>query len=219
MSEVLPVTLYRETILFADEEELFCEGLHRLMRFQDSFEIIGVASDWLEAASKARTLEPDIVILNVRVMHTDWIETCRKIRQELPYTTIIVVSESRLNVKEALRAGVNGLVSRDIPFEEFLKILGSINENRTMDLCADLDDSSPATRTDTPRIAGLSNRERDVLMLLARGFQNKEIAGHLSIQTQTVNNHLQNIFRKLGCSNRTEAVLAAVQHGIIDLAK
>lgn len=213
------MTLYRETILFADEEELFCEGLYRLLRCQSSFEIMGVASDWLETASKARSLEPDIVILNVRVMHSDWIETVRMIRQKLPFTTIIVISETKLNLKKALRAGVNGFLSKDVPFEEFLKILGSTNENRTTVLCTDLDDASPETGTDIPKIAGLSNREQEILVLLAKGFQNKEIAYDLSIQTQTVNNHLQNIFRKLGCSNRTEAVLAAAQHGVIDLVK
>ena len=208
---------YKETILFVDEDELFCEGLLRHFKSQNSFEIVDVASDWLEVISKTEKLAPDIVIMNIRIMHSDWIEASRLIRQTLPFTTIIVLSEHRQNLKEGLKAGVNAFIAKELPFRDILRIIGSVNEKSSFVFPGDTAEAQGEAGPGSPKSSVLSKREKEILVLLAKGFQNKEIANRLSIRVPTVNNHLYSIFRKLGCSNRTEAVLTAAKRRVIDL--
>jgi two-component system, NarL family, response regulator NreC len=211
------VSLYREKILFADEDELFCEGLLRHFKSQNSFDVVDVASDWSEVVSKAEKLTPDIVVMSIRIMHSDWIRASRLIRQKLPFTTIIVLSENRQNLKEGLRAGVNAFIAKDLPFRDILRIIGTVNESSSFVFPGD--DSGPQREAEPgkPKEPILSKREKEILVLVAKGFQNKEIANRLSIHIPTVNNHLYSIFRKLGSSNRTEAVLTAAKRKVIDI--
>ncbi len=209
------MAVYKERILFADENELFCEGLLKNLKCQNIFEIIDVASDWFEILSKTKKLLPDIIILNIRIMHSDWIEVSRQIRQLFPSTTIMVLSENRQNMKEALNAGVNAFIVNNLPFQEILKIVGSVTEKSSLVFPVEVPQEKSGGNRKELEESILSKREKEILVLLGKGFQNKEIAYELSIQIPTVNNHLQKIFRKLGCYNRTEAVLAAMKKGVI----
>lgn len=212
------MALYKDKILFVDENELFCEGvLKHFTSSQNIYEIAGVANDWVEVLSKTEKLAPNIVIINIRIMHSDWIETSRQIRQKFPFTTIIVLSESKQNVREALRAGVNAFISMELCFGDILRIIGSVNERSCVVFPDNLVRTQGMANSDEPRGGRLSKREGEILVLLAKGLQNKEIAYRLSINIQTVNNHIYNIFRKLGSSNRTEAVLSAVKKGLIEI--
>jgi DNA-binding NarL/FixJ family response regulator len=208
---------YREKILYVDEEELFCEGLLRHFKSKNSFEVVDVARDWPEALSKTEKLAPDIVVLNLHVLHSDWIDTCKSIRQRQPSTTIIVVAESSENSKEALKAGVNALVAKELPFRDILRIIGSTTERSALVFLNGGTQEHVKPVLSAADGLRLSKRERELLVLLAKGLQNKEIANRLSISVPTVNNHLYNMFRKLGCSNRTEAVYAAMKKGLIDM--
>ena len=209
--------LYREKILYVDEEELFCEGLLMHFKSQNSFEVVDVASDWPEALSKTEKLAPDIVVLNLRRLHSDWIRASRLIRQRQPSTTIVVVAESSENSKEALKAGVNAMVAKELPFCDVLRIIGSVTEKSA--LVFPNGGSREQLKAVLPPSNGvrLSKREKELMALLAKGLQNKEIANRLSISVSTVNNHLYKVFRKLACSNRTEAVYEAMKRGLIDM--
>jgi two-component system response regulator DegU len=208
------MALYRETILFVDEEELFCEGLLKHFMSQSSFEVVGVATDWVEVLSKAEKLRPDIIVINMRVMHSDWVHVARSIRDRQPDTTIIAVCESTRNASEAVRAGVNAILGRDMPFVDILRIIGSVTEKSALVFDGSVE-PAPREAVREEKNGLVSKREKEILLLLSKGLQNKEIASRLSIRIPTVNNHLYNIFRKLGCSNRTEAIFEAVKQGVI----
>ena len=209
------MAVYRESILFVDEDELFCEGILKYFVSQKSFEVIDVATDWLETVSKTEKLLPDIVIMSIRVMHSDWINAARLIRARQPFTTIVVLSQSTRNSKEAVKAGVNAFIGRDITFTEILRIVGSVIEKSAF-VFDDGADQAYGETAGEAKSGLVSPREKEILILLARGLQNKEIANRLSIRVPTVNNHLYSMYRKLGCSNRTEAVFEAVKKGVID---
>jgi two-component system response regulator DegU len=210
--------VYRETILYADEDDLFCEGLLRHFKLQNSFEVVDIASDWIEVLSKTEKLHPDIVVMNIRRVHAEWISAARAIRQKFPSTTIVVLCDCPQNAKEALRAGVNALIAQNVPFSDVLRVIGSVTETSAVIFPigngnGNGNGASPEKTADQEKGHMLSKREKEILILLTKGFQSKEIAFKLSICLPTVNNHLYNMFRKLGCSNRTEAVVEAVKNG------
>jgi two-component system response regulator DegU len=208
--------VYRETILYADEDDLFCEGLLRHFKLQNSFEVIDIASDWIEVLSKTEKLHPDIVVMNVRRVHAEWIGATGVIRRKFPFTTIVVLCDCQQNAKEALGAGVNALIAKNVPFSDVLRVIGSVTETSAVIFPNNNGNSKGAESKKTAeeeKVRVLSKRENEILTLLTKGFQSKEIAFKLSISLPTVNNHLYNMFRKLGCSNRTEAVMEAVKNG------
>lgn len=210
------MTVYQENILFVDEDEVFCEGLLRLFNSQSSFEVCGVANEYTETLKKAEALSPEIIILNINRAHSDWIETIRLIRQKMPFITIVIISNNRNGLEEVMRSGVNAFLSKDLPFKDILHILGSINENSAMIYPPDVTTVADESEETSAKPSRLSKREKEILSLVSKGFQNKEIAHALSIKIQTVNNHLYNINRKLGCSNRTEAVFEFFDKGKFD---
>lgn len=212
-----PVTIYREKILFVDEDELFCEGLLRHFNSQKSFQIAAVAADWVEAREKTQQYKPDIIILNINLIHSDWLEAIRFFRREFPYITIIVLANQEKNYPQAVEAGGNALLPKTLSFNEILQIVGSVHENSALVIYRDSDPgrgraTTPAPAREEPL---LTQREREIITLVSQGCQNKEIADRLSIKIATVNNHLYNIFKKLGCSNRTEAVFELSQRKMI----
>lgn len=202
------MTIYKENILFVDEDELFCEGLLKYFNSQSSFEIIGVASEWSEALEKAEALLPEIIVLNIHKVHSDWIATVRFIRQRLPFTTVVVLSNNRKRLDELMKAGGNAFLSKDLAFKDILHFIGSVNENSALIYPQEIDFPRSQPEQAPSDSFALSKREKEIIGLVSKGLQNKEIADVLSIKIPTVNNHLYNIYRKLGCSNRTEAVFA-----------
>ena len=198
------MTIFKESILFVDEDEIFCEGLLKFLNSQNTFEVVGVASEWSETLEKAETLLPEILILNIREAHADWIDTIRSIRQKFPFVTILVLSNNRKGIEALMNAGVNVFLSNELAFKDILHFIGLTNERSSM-IYPQKVSSSTADPAPLPSEAPLSKREKEILTLVSKGLQNKEIAHTLSIKIQTVNNHLYNINRKLGCSNRTEA--------------
>jgi DNA-binding NarL/FixJ family response regulator len=211
------MTMHKERILLAREDKSSGTGLLEMLRSQHSFDLIDVVDGWVEALAKAEQVAPELVILNVRSMHPDWIDVCRAIREKHPYTTIIAVAESRQRAREAINAGVNAFITRNLPFCDILRITGTVTEKSGVLIFPDGEAPTYSEISGDTKGTHLSKREKDVLVLLAKGFHNKEIARRLSIQVPTVNNHLYHIFRKLGCSNRTEAVVEAVKKGVIDM--
>lgn len=209
------MTIYREKILFVDENELFCEGPLRHFNVQKSFQVVGVASDWAEAQKKTQTHHPDIIILSINSVHSEWLKAIRRFRKEFPFLTIIVLANQEKYYQEAVEAGANALLPQNLPFNDILQIIGSVHENSNLVI---YQDSHYDVVKDAPQSLEkpmLTQREREIMTLVSRGFQNKEIADKLSIKIATVNNHIYNIFKKLGCSNRTEAVFELTRRKLI----
>ena len=204
-------------VLFVDEQELFCEGFLTVFKFQKNFEVIDIASNWLETLTKAEDLMPDVVIMDLYIPHVDWVQTIRSIREKFPYIILIVLTIHKNYMREVIQAGANAYITKDIPVPDILAIIETVSKKSHLAYPFDFDHISSKSDQDDAEDYLLTKREIEILTLVSKGSQNKEIASDLSIEIPTVNNHLYNIYKKLRCSNRTEAVFTAINRGIIHI--
>ena len=212
-------------VLLADDHELFREGLASILNAQIDFEVIGEASDGLEAIVKARELVPDLILMDITMPGCDGIEATQRIKRELPAVIIVMLTVRDEDEKlfEAIRNGAQGYLLKSIRSREMLDLLrGAIRgeaaitpalggrmleEFRRLGKWAD--------RTPVDESAALTHREQDVLGLVAEGATDKEIAKQLIVSIHTVKSHMRNILAKLQLSRRHEAARYALREGLI----
>jgi len=213
-------------ILLADDHELFREGLAGLINGQLDMEVVGQAGDGLEALSLARSLQPDLVVMDIRMPLCDGLEGTRLIRAELPQVPILMLTiyDEEEKLFEAIKAGANGYVLKETSSANFLRgvrralggeaTLPPKLATRLLEEFARLANQPPPLPADknTP---DLTRRERQVLDLIATGATDKEIAGQLSISLHTVKSHVCNILSKLHAVNRRHAARLAAQQGLL----
>jgi DNA-binding NarL/FixJ family response regulator len=212
-------------IFLADDQSLFREGLHTLLSVQPGFEVVGEASNGEDAIRQIGTLQPDIVLMDVRMPVLDGVAATRRLHPLLPNCRIIVLTtfDDDDYVFDALRAGAIGYLLKDAPSEKLFEAIraGYRGESflqpavaaKVVAEFARLADK-PMTRSDI-LVEPLSEREREVLRLVSEGASNREIANRLVIAEGTVKNHVTNILSKLGVSDRTKAALKARDIGLI----
>jgi DNA-binding NarL/FixJ family response regulator len=198
-------------ILLADDHRLLLDGLRSLLENNGKIEVVGVASDGHEAANLSRELKPDIILLDISMPGLNGIDAARRILAERPETRIIMLSmhSDRRFVSEALKAGAVGYVLKESAYQEVFEaircVLNSkvyfsqtIREQVLNDYIKRLRDESLSAFTE------LSEREREVLQLLAEGSGTKEIATQLNISVKTVETHRKHIMDKLGMRSIAE---------------
>jgi len=213
-------------VLLTDDHALFREGLAGIVSSQDDMEVVGEANDGLEAVIMAQEIKPDLILMDVQMPGMDGLEATRQIKQVLPETTIVVltVRDDDDKLFEALKNGAQGYLLKDIRSHEMLsKLRAALNgdaalsptlagkvltEFRRMSLNRreDLDGSKDDSLTD---------RETEVLSLVATGATDKEVAEKLVISLNTVKTHMRNILSKLHVSTRREAAKAAQDKGLL----
>jgi len=213
-------------ILLVDDHELFREGLAGLINAQPDMEVVGQAGDGLEALSLALRLQPDLVVMDIKMPLCDGLEGTRLIRAELPQVPILMLTiyDEEEKLFEAVKAGANGYVLKETSSVNFLRgvrraLVGEATlppklATRLLKEFARLANRPaplPADK-DTP---DLTHRERQVLDLIATGATDKEIAGQLSISLHTVKSHVCNILGKLHAVNRRHAARLAAQQGLL----
>ena len=207
-------------ILLADDHPIVREGLAAVLGTQPDFEIVGQANDGAEAIDLASALKPDIVVLDLAMPRLDGVEALRAMRADNKdlRTLIFTASETDDRIVNAVQAGAQGYLLKGAPREELFHAIRVIARGGSL--------LSPVVAarllqrvagTAGPATPALTERERQVLRLLAQGLQNKEIAAQLGIQERTVKFHISGIMQKLNVTNRVEAVRAAVQQGLVEL--
>lgn len=205
-------------ILVVDDHSLFRDGVISLLE-AGGHTVVGQAGDGLTAVESIRSLRPDLVLMDISMPRMDGIEALRQIKASSPDVKVIMltVSEDEANLVQAIRAGADGYLLKHLNAKDFLEMVNglergeaAITRSLTMRLLKHMTTPEPASQ----RIL-LSERELEILQLVATGKSNHAISEQLLISENTVKYHLKNILHKLGVSNRTEAVAMAMQMGYL----
>jgi DNA-binding NarL/FixJ family response regulator len=212
-------------VLVVEDEELTRAGLRALLEVEDGIDVVGEAADGAEVVALAERLRPDVVLMDVRMPEVDGIEATRRLLAALaepPRVLVITTFEHDEHVYEALRAGAAGfLLKRARPAElaHAVRLVAGGDSLLFPDAVRRLVTeraAGPVARPVTvPGAGDLTGREVEVLRLVAAGLSNTEIAGRLIISLETVKTHVGNLLTKLGATNRTQAVIAAYESGLV----
>jgi NarL family two-component system response regulator LiaR len=208
-------------ILVVDDHSVVRQGLRMFLGLDPDLEIIGEAADGAEAVRMAHELQPDVVLMDMLMPVMDGIQATQRIRQELPDTEVIALTSVLEDnaVIGAVKAGAIGYLLKDTQSEELRRAIKAAAAGQVQ-----LSPQAAARLMrevripDTPAPQALTERENDVLRLLALGKANKEIARELYIGEKTVKTHVSNILLKLGVQSRTQAALYAAQNGLAQLS-
>jgi len=207
-------------VLVADDHAVVRQGLRTFLALQAEIEVVGEAADGEEAAAAAERLQPDVALMDLVMPRLGGIEAIRRIRELSPSTRVIVltsfVDEDRMI--PAVRAGAAGYLLKDVQPQELVRAIRTVHDGEALlhpAVVARLMEEV-ARDGDRPDAAALlTDREREVLALIARGHANKLIALDLGVSEKTVKTHVSNILAKLGVHDRTQAALYAVREGIV----
>lgn len=205
-------------VLIVDDHALFRDGIASLLRAR-GYEVVGEASNGLEAVQKARQLRPDLILMDICMPRMGGLEATRIIKAELPEVRVVIltVSEDEENLFEAIKSGAQGYLLKKLKSEVFFDLIGGVTEGEapiSPRMAAKmLEEFSQLGRAKAKAESGqnLTDREEEVLRLVAQGKTNKEIASHLVISESTVKYHLRNILDKLHLSNRAQVMAYAMQ--------
>jgi two-component system response regulator DevR len=212
----------RIRVLVVDDHEVVRLGLRSLLELEPDLEVVGEAADGEEAVRLAERLRPQVVVMDVRMERMDGIQACRELRSRVPEAAVLMLTSFGSNeaVIAALMAGAAGFLLKNAGRAELLRAVREVAQGRSL-----LDPAVTrhvthrlvelASRAEHPALAQLSAREREVLVLVAQGRTNREVAERLEISEATARNHVSHILEKLGLGRRAEAAAFAVRVGLL----
>ncbi|MBC2717806.1 MAG: response regulator transcription factor [Desulfobacteraceae bacterium] len=211
-------------ILIAVGHKLFQEGLRLILNPVETFEIVGMVNNGLQAIDVITELQPDIVILDIFLPEVGGIEVITIIKQKSPDTRALMVMHARDEqaVIKAIRAGAKGYLSKNTNVSDIVKAIQVVHQGEfwvqrklvTQFINGDFVSDLRAEDRQQSKLDSLTPREQDVLRSLIKGSSNKEIANELFISEKTVKSHLNQVFKKLNVSRRLEAILSAIKAGL-----
>jgi DNA-binding NarL/FixJ family response regulator len=210
-------------ILICDDQDLVCEGLRAILSTDPEFFVVGVAYDGAQAIELIPETEPDLVLMDLKMPVMNGIQATRKILQDYPETKVLVLTTYADDqwVFDAIRSGAAGYLLKDTPRDGLITAIKDTMSGKTPvdpqiagQLFTHISQDRP--QPDTELFAELSERELQVLRLLARGLSNAEIAERLHLSEGTVRNYVSSIFEKLDVTDRTKAAVLAIRYGIAD---
>jgi NarL family two-component system response regulator LiaR len=209
-------------LLIADDQALVREGVQALMSTEPDIRVVGTAADGVEAVAQALALRPDVILMDLMMPRQDGIESIAAIRRQIPDARILVVTSFSQDerVFPAIKAGALGYLLKDASPQELLLAIRTVHRGETFlhptiagKLVRELNRPAAAAAAAEP----LTERERQVLVLVARGLSNQEIADQLVLGESTVRSHVSHILAKLHLANRMQAALYALREGLADL--
>jgi DNA-binding NarL/FixJ family response regulator len=211
-------------VLVVDDQELFRRGLTMLLAVESGIEVVGEAGDGVEGTAIAESSAPDVVLLDVRMPKRSGIEACLSIKEAVPSAKIIMltVSDEEADLYEAVKSGASGYLLKDSSIEEVAQAVRVVADGQSLispsmaiKLIDEFKQMSKPEKASGPGLR-LTERELDVLRLVAQGHSNKEIAARLYISENTVKNHVRNMLEKLQLHSRMEAVMYAVRENLLE---
>jgi two-component system, NarL family, nitrate/nitrite response regulator NarL len=213
-------------LVIADDHPIVRDGLKKLLLLEDDFEVIGEAADGREVLEKVRELDPDVLLLDLRMPKLDGLSTLQALRQVNKCTRIIILtaSEDKNEFVQAMKLGCSGIVLKQTAPDMIVKSIRKVSSGEIWldshttaavmrQFSTGPEDSGWAQGGKGSERSPLSTREREIMAFVAQGYKNKEMAEKMFISEQTVKNHLHNIFEKLGVSDRLELALYAIHKG------
>jgi DNA-binding NarL/FixJ family response regulator len=208
-------------VVLGDDHTLVREGLRRVIETTTGVEVLGEAATGTDMVRLAEEADPDVVVVDIRMPEMDGIEACRQILAEAPETKVVMLTayDDRHFVVEAVRAGARGYVLKSKDAEHLLKAVRLVQEGHMVidpELVIALADELSAAGDRDRSAETLTEREIEVLQLLAFGYTNRDIAKRLFISPDTVKTHLEHIYQKLGTNDRTAAVAEAFRRRLVE---
>jgi DNA-binding NarL/FixJ family response regulator len=213
--------------MIVDDHALFRRGLQMVLEAEEGLEVVAEAGDGQEAVSKAEETIPDVVLMDVKMPKRSGIEATRALKEVLPNTKIVMltISDEESDLYEAIKAGASGYLLKEISIEEVANAVRAVEAGQSLispsmasklltEFASMMKSSDDRPSVPAPR---LTDRELQVLKLVAKGLNNRDIAKELFISENTVKNHVRNILEKLHLHSRMEAVVYAVREKLLDI--
>jgi two-component system NarL family response regulator len=214
-------------VLVVDDHALFRRGLEMVLEQEPDIDVVGEAEDGAEAVQKAVETTPDIVLMDVRMPKRGGIDACTAIKDAVPSTKIIMltISDEEADLYDAIKAGAMGYLLKEISIEEVASAIRAVHGGQSLispsmasklltEFAAMVKKTDERQQVPAPR---LTDREMEVLKLVAKGLNNRDIAKQLFISENTVKNHIRNILEKLQLHSRMEAVVYAVREKLLEI--
>ncbi|MEA3334537.1 MAG: response regulator transcription factor [Chloroflexota bacterium] len=214
------------TVLVVDDQRLVREGIASLLNIQDGVAVVGQATDGRQAVEKALALRPDVILMDVRMPVMDGIAATAQIRQRMPSCQILMLTtfDDDEYIIKSLHAGATGYLLKDIPATHLAQAVQLANAGiyqldpsvagKLVGMLNTQPEKRPSPSPKKPQSHGLTDRELEVLRLIATGATNREIADQLVVSEGTVKNHVSNILSKMGLRDRIQAALYAFEHDL-----
>jgi len=212
-------------ILLVDDHVLFRKGVAALLARREEVQVVGEASDGLEAISAAREIIPDVILMDIGMPNCNGLEATKRIKREMPHVKIVIltVSDDDHDLFEAIKSGAQGYLLKDLEPYQLYDLLESISRGEAplsgaiaAKILKEFTRPDKTSEQEPELIDDLTARETSILQLVSEGKTNKEIASILFISENTVKIHLRNILEKLHLQNRIQAAVYAVRQGLVD---
>ena len=204
-------------VLLVDDHPVVRAGIEGILTSQTDIEVVGEASDGIEAIRLNQTLQPDVILMDLQMPEMDGVTAIKAIHEQAnpPHILVLTTYDTDADIVQAIQAGATGYLLKDTPREDFFAAVRQVARGESV--LTPVVATRLMARMRAPAEEQLSGREFEVLTLVSQGHSNKDIAKQLHISTTTVKTHLIHIYGKLGVSDRTAAVTTALEKGILRL--